>query len=468
MKKIIIGCAALALSAGIALAQSAAPVAAPIPPAVERTLAQLNDQAKAGNLAYTITEGLTTEIGPRLAGSEAEARARAWVAEELRQLRFENVRIEDFTIPYWRALREDAAVVSPAPQRLHIAALGGSVSTPEGGLEAEVIRFATLAALEAAPAESLAGKIIFVDEGMTATMDGSGYGAAVRRRSLCPRIARERGAAACLIRSVGTDEHRFAHQGSAGNIGAGTGVPAAALSNPDADQLSRLIARGPVRVRLDIQVETRADAPSGNVIAEIRGRERPDEIIVLAAHLDSWDLGTGAIDDAAGVGIIIAAAKLIRDLPRRPRRTIRLLIAGAEETGVFGGAAYARLHAAEIPNHVLAFESDFGAGRIWQLRTRFGTGAQPYALAMHRALAPAGVFVMGGTAYGGADVAALRDAGVPVLDLAQDGLDYFDYHHTADDTLDKVDPENLRFNVVAWAMIAYLAAEMDWDFRAAQ
>ena len=210
--------------------------------------------------------------------------------------------------------------------------------------------------------------------------------------------------------------------------------------------------------------EMRENAQSGNVIAELRGRERPDEIVLLAAHLDSWDMGQGAIDDGAGVAIITSAARLIRDLPRRPRRTIRILLAGAEENGIHGGAAYGRAHASE--NHVVALESDFGAGRVWRFDTRFAEPAMPYARAFQRALAPLGVLPGNNEADGGADIAAIRRTGVPVVDLSQDGRDYFNYHHTPDDTLYAIDPAALRQNVAAWATFVYLAADSDWALRA--
>ena len=441
----------------------AAPTVAPISAEQQRTVERLRAAALESDLAWEIVEDLVTEVGPRLAGSEAEARARDWAVAMLREQRFTNVRIEPFTIPYWDAVREEAAVVSPAPQPLVIAALGGSPSTPAGGLEAEIVRFPDMAALEAAPDSAVPGRIVFIDERMTRAQDGSGYSAAVAKRSRCAPVAQRKGAAACLIRSVGTDPHRFAHQGGSSRQANGASLPAAALSPADADLLARLVARGPTRVRLNIEADIRENAPSGNVIAEIRGRERPEEIVLLAAHLDSWDLGQGAVDDGAGVAVVTAAARLIRDLPRRPRRTIRILLAGAEENGVHGGSAYAAAHANE--NHVIAAESDFGAGRIWRFRSRFAEPALPYARAIHRQLAPLGIVLGDNAAGGGADIGDLRTAGVPVADLGQDGLDYFDYHHTANDTLDKIDPEALRQNVAAWAVFAYLAADSDWVFR---
>lgn len=444
----------------------APPATAPISAEQQRTIDRLTAAALESDLAWRIVEDLVTSVGPRLAGSEAEARARDWAVATLRAQRFTNVRIEPFTIPYWHATRQDAQIVAPVPQNMVAAALGGSPSTPPGGLEAEVVRFAGMAELEAAARSQVEGRIVFIDERMVRTMDGAGYGAAVPKRGRCAPVAQSLGAVGCLIRSVGTDPHRFAHQGGNSRQAEGVSLPAAAISPADADLLARLVARGATRVRLDIEADIRDNAPSGNVIAEIRGRERPDEIVLLAAHLDSWDLGQGALDDGAGIAIITAAARLIRDLPRRPRRTIRILYAGAEENGIHGAIEYARVHAAD--NHIVAAESDFGAGRIYRLRTRFAEEALPYARAMQRALAPLGVLAGDNAASGGADLIPLRQAGVPVVDLAQDGTDYFDYHHTPDDTLDKIDPEALRQNVAAYAVFAYLAADTNWLFRAAE
>jgi carboxypeptidase Q len=438
---------------------------APISAEQQRTVARLQAAALESDLAWTIVEDLVTEVGPRLAGSEAEARARDWAVTMLREQRFSNVRIEPFTIPYWDSVREEAHIVSPGLTRLMVAAaLGGSPSTPAGGLTAQVVRFTDMAALEAAPNSAVAGRIVFIDQHMARAQDGSGYSVAVRKRSRCAPVAQAKGAVGCLIRAVGTDTHRFAHQGGSSRQPDGASLPAMAISPADADVLARLLAQGAVRVRLDIQADIRENAPTGNVIAEIRGRERPDEIVLIAAHLDSWDLGQGAIDDGAGVAIVTAAARLIRDLPRRPRRTIRILLAGAEENGVHGGEEYARVHAAD--SHVVAAESDFGAGRVWRFDSRFAEPALPYARAFQRAMAPLGVLPGNNTTEGGADVDDLRKAGVPVADLAQDGTDYFDVHHTANDTLYAIDPATLRQNVAAWATFVYLAADSDWVFRA--
>lgn len=431
-----------------------------------RTVETLQQQAMQSNAAYEIVEDLTTRIGPRLAGSPAEQRAIVWAQAMLRERGFRNVRAEPFVIPYWMRTYDRAEVLGDHAQPLVVTALAGSPSTPEAGLEGELIRFESLAALQAADAGAVRGRIVFIDEPTVATMDGSGYGMAVRRRSQCAPLAQEKGAIACIIRSVGTHTHRFAHQGGNPRQANGASLPAAAVSPPDAEQLSRLMVLGPVRIRLQIQVVMSEDAPSANVIGEIVGRERPEEIVLIGAHLDSWDQGTGALDDGAGVGIVTAAAELIGRLPRHPRRTIRVVLFGAEETGIWGARAYAAAHAAALPMHIIAAESDFGARPIWRLQTRFGEGALGYGRAMHGALQGLGVTPGSNTANGGPDLGPLRMAGVPVVDLTQNGMDYFNYHHTPDDTLDRIDPLDLRQNVAAYATFAYLAAEMDWDFRA--
>ncbi len=416
-------------------------------------------------VGYAFVRDLTTEVGPRLAGSEAEARARSWATGELAELGFANIRIEPFTIPYWSRRVDRASIVSPAPQSMVITALGGSTSTPPGGVEAEVIRFENMDELRAASTDIVTGKIVFIDEKMTRTQDGSGYGMAVRKRRNCATTTSDKGGVACLIRSVGTQLRRFAHTGMMARSAAVGDGPAAALSPPDAEQLTRLLENGPVTVRLDIQVETKLKAQSGNVIAEVVGRERPEEIVLIGCHLDSWDLGTGAVDDGAGCGIVVAAAHLIMSLDEAPRRTIRVVLYGAEEVGLLGGHAYAKRHANEMDRHILAAESDFGADKIWRFETRFGDGALPYARAIQEILEPLGIAPGNNLAYGGPDISMLPKLGVPVVTPRQDGWDYFDLHHTPDDTFDKIDPSKLNQNIATYAAFAYLAAEMDWDFR---
>ncbi len=464
MKTSIAAALASVLLSPLALAQPVEP--APLERDVAKGVTKLMAAGLQDNIGLQFVEDLTTEIGPRLAGSDAEARARDWAVAELRGLGFSNVAIEAFDIPFWSRGVERAEILSAGGQQMTITALGGSQPTPEGGVTGELVRYASMAELRAADASDIEGKIVFLDESMTRTQDGSGYGVAVRKRRNCAPVAAEKGALACMIRSVGTDHHRFAHTGMMsrdGAVGTGTGV---AISPPDADQLTRLIERGAVTVKLEVGIETRPAAPSGNVIAEVPGRGAlADEIILLGCHLDSWDLGTGAIDDGAGCGIVVGAAKLIANMPGRTKRTIRVVLYGSEEVGLLGGAAYAEQHADELAKHVFASESDFGAGKIWRFQTGFGDGALSYAAAMHRALAPLGIGPYNNSARGGPDIGVLSATGVPVVSPGQDGTDYFDLHHTPDDTFDKIEPDAFRQNVAAYAVFAWIASETGWDFR---
>ena len=458
--------AALFAAASIVTVPALAQDESPLPAKVEAHATLLMDRALESDQGYKTVAELTTKIGPRLAGSEAEARAREWGVQHLKDLGFKNVRIEPFEISYWERETEAAAITSPYPQPLTITALGNSVSTPEGGVSGEVVRFPTLTDLinyEEGP--SLEGKVVFVDEYMVRTQDGSGYGVAVRKRSGAANEAGKRGAVAALIRSVGTDSHRMPHTGVMNYEENVDQVPIAALSAPDADQLTRALemSEDPVTVSLDISVKTRETAPSGNVIGEIPGRT--DEIVVIGGHLDSWDLGTGAIDDGAGIGISVGAAKVILDARKKPERTIRVVMFGSEEVGLFGGFAYAREHADELGKHVMAAESDFGAGRIYQLQTKIGETQQKKGDEMARVLEPLGIARGDNNGFGGPDVTPLRAAGVPVTSLRQNGWDYFDLHHTADDTLDKIDPEDLAQNVAAYAAFTWMAANMPGPFR---
>ncbi|MES2174688.1 MAG: M20/M25/M40 family metallo-hydrolase [Pseudomonadota bacterium] len=412
--------------------------------------AAIRDAALKDDVAFAFTEGLTTEVGPRPAGTPQEARARDWAVAKLKALCFSNVRAEPYTMPVWVRGHDEARILSPFPQNLVLAALGNGGSTSEKGIEGEIVYFANIADLEAAPAAALKGKIAFVDHGMKATQDGSSYGYFGAARRQGPSIASKKGAIAILIRSIGTDHHRVPHTGVQMWADGVTPIPAAALSVPDAEQLARVIARGqPVKVHLTLTSKMLKDQPSGNVIAEIPGSDPAAGIVVAACHLDSWDQGTGAIDDATGCGIAAASALQVAKLGQ-PRRTIRVLMAGAEEVGGDGARAYYKAHGTE--KHALAIESDFGADRIWRVDFKLPHSHEGLAKRIAGALAPLGVGASTQEAGGGADIAPLVKAGVPVIDLQQDGTRYFDLHHTPDDTLDKVDPVQLRQNVAAWAV----------------
>ena len=427
----------------------------------EPTAVELAQQGQ--DLAWWIVEDLTTEIGPRQAATEAEATARTWAVRRLQEMGFQNVREEKFMMPTWVRGEEQATLIGPFhPQKLTIAALGNSASTGAKGIEGDVIYFDGFDALQAAPNHMVKGKIVFIDHNMTPTQDGSGYAYYGRGRFTGPNVAAKKGAMAIVIRSIGTDDHRNPHTGVT-NFEAGVKpIPAGALSNPDADQLVRQWKRaqamrpaggrgdGPEVLRMKLLLTPRdlGQQTSGNVVAEVPGSDRAASPIIIACHLDSWDLGTGAIDDAAGCGIITAAAKYVM-MAGQPRRTIGILWAGAEEVGVFGGKAYFDAHGKET--HAVALESDFGADRVWRVDFKLPDSAKALSDRIAAAVMPFGVVRGKQPANGGADIGTLVAAGVPAIDLAQDGTRYFDLHHTPDDTLDKIDPAQLRQNVTVWA-----------------
>ena len=427
----------------------------------------LREQALAGSPAWDIVESLTTEVGPRMAGTPADARAVAWAKAKFEALGFDKVYLEPVTFPVWLRHRERAEILAPFPQPLVITALGGSVGTGEGAIEAEVVAFPDLAALSAAPEGSLQGKIAFISTRMVRFKDGRGYGPAVGARSNGAVEAAKKGAVAVVIRSIGTSTNRFAHTGTMRYVPDVPRIPAAALSNPDADLLVHMLGRGkPVTLRLDIAAETVGEYTSHNVIGEITGRELPGEVVTIGGHLESWDLGTGALDDGAGVGITMAAGALVGKLEQAPRRTVRVIAYANEEQGLYGGKAYAEARAAagEIDAHQLSAESDFGAGRVYALRAGVDPAAWPVLEKIGEVLAPLGVVTEREGGSPGPDVGPIVAKGATWAQLAQDGTDYFDYHHTPNDTLDKIDPKALDQQVAAYAVLAYLAAETEVDF----
>jgi hypothetical protein len=427
-------------------------------PPVGDQAAALRDAALSGDtLAWEIVEGLTTEIGPRQAGTEAEARARTWAVRRLTELGFANVHVEPFDMPVWMRGEERAEIVSPFPQPLVVTALGNSGATPAAGIEAELVGFDSVAALQAAPDSAVRGRIVFINHAMTPTQDGSGYGQFGAARRQGPTIASRKGAVGIVVRSIGTDYHRNPHTGVQSFGEGARPIPAGALTLPDAEQLQRILNRGrPVRMRLILTPRNIGRRQSGNVVAEVPGSDPSAGTILIGGHLDSWDLGTGAIDDGAGVAITVAAAHRILQAGR-PRRTIRVVLFGAEEVGGGGGATHFRLHR-ETGNIVLVGESDFGADRVWRVEFKLAPGNAALADRVAALLAPLGIVRGTGPAGAGADLSDWVEAGRAAIDLSQDGTRYFDYHHTPDDTLDKIDPAQLRQNVAAWtAMLAAVA-----------
>lgn len=457
MRKVIIGAASAVLMGWAAMAHAEP---ASIPADQGAIVSNLQKKALAGSGAYAIVESLTTEVGPRLVGTPADKAAVDWAIAKLKELGFENVRAEPVQVEGWIRGEERAEVTVPYPQPLHVTALGGSVPTGPDGVEAEIAWFPTFDAMLAAPEGALKGKIAFIAQRTARTQTGAGYGYAVRMRGAGAVEAAKRGAVAVLIRSVGTDDHRFPHTGVMRYAEGVEKIPAAALSVADAEQLERMLDRGkPVRVRLRMTPEFPGAVTSHNVIGEVVGAEAPQEIVILGAHLDSWDLGTGAVDDGAGIGIVTSAAKLIMDSGQRPRRTIRVVLFAAEEAGLIGAKAYAAAHKDEMANHVIGTEADFGAGPVYAFGTRVHPDAKPATDLIMGHLAPLGILPSGEPASGGPDMIPLRQVGMPVVDLELDGTDYFDVHHTADDTLARVDPAKLDQSVAAYVTFAWLAAQ---------
>ena len=427
--------------------------------------AALRDRALAGTSAYEHVTSLTTEVGPRFAGSSGDAAAVRWALSKLGNLGFSRVRTQDVLVPRWVRGTAEVSIVGPSSQTLVATALGGSIGTTEEGIEAPVVEVASLDALTAQPAAPVAGKIVFINQRMERTRDVTGYGDAVRNRAQGASAAGQLGAVGLIIRSVGTSDERVAHTGSLTYRVEAPRIPAFAISNPDADLLARQIKSGkPVKLRLKSTARELPHAWSANVIGEIPGRGRPEEIVLLGAHLDSWDLGSGALDDAAGVAIVTEAARLIGKVDRPPARTIRVVLFANEEFGLSGAKEYARLASEQAARHVIAMEADLGAGPVWRIQSQVSAEHVPAIAAIRDALQPLTIELGGNTARGGSDLGPLRALGVPVLELSHDASKYFDVHHTVNDTLAKVDAKALDQTVAAYAVAAYLAATKQGDF----
>lgn len=446
----------------LAPALAALPLAFLSTPAAAQT--QPLEQAAAAALesdtyAWDFVEGITTEVGPRQAGTEAEARGRAWAVAWLKAKGFANVADEPFMMDTW--VPGDIArarVTAPFAQDLTVLPLGNSGATPAGGIEAEVVFFRTVDELRAAPAGSLAGKIAYISHQMRPAQDGSHYGFAGPVRWVGPGLAASKGAVGVVIKSVGTDHHRNPHTGGTSFPEGVKPIPAGALSLPDAENLERMFARAkgrPLTLRLEMNPRQLGKTESGNVVGEIVGQNPSLPPVLLACHIDSWWNSPGAFDDGAGCAIVAAAA-LNAAKAGQPLRTVRVLMAGAEETGLWGSKAYSEAHLDEAI--AVGIESDFGADRVW----RFDSNFRESNPALHKRIAAAvarfGVSAGSDVATGGADLNIVRDQKGALIDLQQDGMRYFDLHHTPDDTLDKIDPVQLRQNVAVWTMVVGILA----------
>ena len=430
----------------------------------QKQLQQVNEvrtSALNSDLSYKLLESLTTEVGPRLPGTENDKKAVAWAKAKFNELGFDKVWLEEATFPEWRRYSESGKILTPSEQPLHLTALGNSISTPKDGFTAPVVLFETLDELIAAPANSLKGKIAYINYRMNRDIDGNGYGPAVKARGTGAIEASKKGAVAYMMRSVSTGHHRFAHTGGSYYKEGVTKIPNVTIANPDADQIARLIALDKdVSVNINVQTESLGEGTGYNVIGQFNGTENPEQYVLIGGHLDSWDLGTGALDDGAGVALTMAAAKHISDV-KRPKRSIRVVLFAAEELGLWGAKAYFAKHKNELSNIVAAAESDFGADVVYAFESNVSAESLPVVRAIAKELAPLNIEHIGkNQANGGPDLIPLKAAtSAPIFELAQDGTDYFDYHHTADDTLDKVTPAKLRQNTAAYAVFALMAAD---------
>lgn len=425
-------------------------------------------QAQDSDLAYDLVASLTTEVGPRSAGSAGDAAAVAWAKAKLTALGFDRVWTEPVRINAWIRGAARAEIIAPFPQALAVTALGNSISTPAEGITAEVAYYENFDALKSDTSERAKGRIVFIDNAMPRTRDGSGYGKTVPGRGNGAIEAARRGALAVVIRSVGTDHDRLPHTGGMRYDDKVTKIPAAAVSTPDGDLIRRQVqSKLPVKLALFMQNTTRANLESFNVLAEIRGGEKPEQIVAIGGHLDSWDLGTGAIDDGAGVAITVAAAKILKDVSAKngvkPKRTIRVVLFANEENGFDGAFEYTKVHGKD--KHQLVAEADSGSGLIYQVETGVGDESLPWLRELGPLLAPLKIDIAGNTGKASSD---LGDIGakynLPAVSMRQDASKYFDIHHTANDTLDKIDPLELKQNVAAWTAMVWLATQAGVDF----
>jgi Zn-dependent M28 family amino/carboxypeptidase len=433
------------------------------------TVDKLKNTAMQSDLSYQILESLTTEVGNRRLGTEGDKRAIKWAVEKMKSLGFDKVWTEEVTSPQWLRGDIEAQIVAPYAHDLAAIGLGGTVGTSKQGITANVVEFKTLDDLKAAKPGSLKGKIAFVSYRMKREIDGSGYGPAVATRSSGASIAAEKGAEALIMRSVGTDNNRTPHTGMMRYKKDVTKIPAAALANPDADLLVNVLKRGkPVKFHLKITAKHNPNImlKSASVIGEITGSEYPDQIVALGAHLDSWDVGTGAMDDGMGIGIVLATGAEIAKLPKHPKRTIRVILYAGEEVGFYGTRKYMELHKNEVDKHMIGAEWDFGIGRIYEMTPGVGASALNNMHDLAQLLAPLGVaFSAENNAIADSDMSLLSEAGMPSVKFSPNGLKYFDYHHTENDTLDKINPEEYKQNTAVYTIFAYFAAQADVDFR---
>jgi carboxypeptidase Q len=450
---------------------SPSPTPAVFSPQTVADLKRLQQAALNSTYAYSQVAHLSNNIGPRLSGSAQSAKAVEYVASELKSIGCE-VQLEKVMVPHWVRGEETAALVQfpgQAPsttQKIVLCALGPSVATPPNGIEAEVVAVRNFDELRSLHRDKVAGKIVLFnypfDKQMAAEgRGGEAYGEAVVYRGDGPSAAARQGAVACLIRSVGGADYRLPHTGQTDYANDAPKIPAGAVTAEDADLIAALVRRGPVRMKLVLTPQTLPDVESANVIGDIKGSEHPEQVIVVSGHLDSWDLGTGAIDDGAGVAVSMEAANLIQKFHLKPKRTIRVIAWMNEENGLAGSKQYAKDHEGEWMNHFAAMETDGGAGHPLGINIKGKPEMKKILAPVAAILRESGAGMLNLVEHCGADIAPLEKAGVPAFSPIQDSRFYFNYHHTAADTLDKIVPKELAENSAVVAVVAYALANME-------
>lgn len=414
---------------------------------------RLIDAALADSAAWAKLARLTDGFGPRLSGTKALEDAIDWMLAEMKREGLDNVRGEPVMVPHWVRGEESAEMVRPRRQRLGMLGLGNSVGTPAEGIEAEVLVVSSFDELQARAAEAR-GRIVVFNAPFTR------YGQTVRYRAQGASVAARLGALAVLVRSVTPQSLFTPHTGALVYDSTAPRIPAAAITLEDAELLGRLQQRGErIAVRLVMEARMLPDAPSRNVVAEIRGRERPDEVVVMGGHIDSWDVGQGAMDDGGGVVVAWEALRLMKALGLRPRRTVRVVGWTNEENGGRGGTGYRDAHRTELDGHVLAIESDNGAFKPSGFAFTGSDAARARVAEVARLLARVGADTVtaGG---GGADIGPIMELGVPGMSPNVDGSRYFWYHHTNADTMDKLDPRDMGLLTAALAVMSYVVADL--------
>jgi len=437
--------------------------AAPVPVAVPPALVKLQQDALEDQRAYATVKSLTEEVGNRFAGSPNDWKAVEWAIKTLKEQGFSHVHYEKATVPKWVRGKSSVQLVGSQPMEFTSLALGGSVGTGAGSIEAGVVAVTNVDELEQMSRSDVAGKIVFFYERMLETRDGMDYGPTVRNRSQGAIAAAKLGAVAVVIRAVGSEDADRPHTGGMRYANGVPRIPAFAIGNQSADRLLDAYAHGPVRLRLSSTSHCEAPVDSANVIGEIPGRGLgggvPEEYVVLGAHLDSWDVGSGAQDDGAGVATVIEAARRIGEMTERPQRTLRVVLFANEEFGLSGAKQYALENELSVAQHHSAIEADLGAGRVFRFESTVQPADVQGVMRIADLLRPLGVPYEGNANTGGADVGPLHQLGVPVFELQHDASRYFEIHHTDADRIDRIDPRSLAFNVAAYATVAWALAD---------